>query len=166
MKILSKRDFLSRYKVKNLDFCEHGVSGKLHRNKFPKKVVHQTKGTLDYIHMDCWGPSHVESIGGHKYIVSMIDDYSKMTWVFMMKHKGDAFKKFKQWKTLVENQTGKKIKRLRTYNGLEFCSSEFNEFCKNEGIVRHHTIRHTPQQNGVAERMNQTLLERARCILF
>ncbi|CAM8961498.1 unnamed protein product [Rhodiola kirilowii] len=65
----------------------------------------------------------------------------------------------------LENQIGKKIKRLRTDNGLEFCSSEFNEFCKTEGIARHHTVRDTSQQNGVAECMNQTLLERARCML-
>ncbi|KAJ4724427.1 Retrovirus-related Pol polyprotein from transposon TNT 1-94 [Melia azedarach] len=95
----------------------------------------------------------------------MIDDFSRMTWVFIMKHKSEAFKNFRQWKALVENQTGKKIKRLRTDNGLEFCWSEFDEFCKNEGIARHHTVRDTPQQNGVAERMNQTLLERARCML-
>ncbi|GAA0184262.1 hypothetical protein LIER_31550 [Lithospermum erythrorhizon] len=88
-----------------------------------------------------------------------------MTWVFIMKQKSDAFKHFKDWKTLVENQTGKKVKRLRTDNGLEFCSSEFDEFGKAEGIARHHTVRHTPQQNGVAERMNQTLLERTRCML-
>ncbi|KAJ4718466.1 Retrovirus-related Pol polyprotein from transposon TNT 1-94 [Melia azedarach] len=81
------------------------------------------------------------------------------------KHKSEAFKNFRQWKALVENQTEKKIKRLRTNNGLEFCWSEFDEFCKNEGIARHHTVRDTPQQNGVAERMNQTLLERARCML-
>ena len=65
----------------------------------------------------------------------------------------------------MENQTGKKIKRLRTDNGLEFCSSEFDEFCHSEGIARHHTVKDTPQQNGVAERLNQTLLERARCML-
>ncbi|KAG7558728.1 Integrase catalytic core [Arabidopsis thaliana x Arabidopsis arenosa] len=58
-----------------------------------------------------------------------------------------------------------KIKRLRTDNGLEFCSSEFNQLYKDEGVARHHTVRDTPQQNGVAERMNQTLLERARCML-
>ena len=97
--------------------------------------------------------------------MTVIDDYSRITWLFFMKHKGEAFKNFKEWKTLVENQTGKKIKRLRTDNGLEFCSSEFDQFCKDEGIARHHTVRHTPQQNGVAERMNQTLLERARCML-
>ncbi|KAJ4726144.1 Retrovirus-related Pol polyprotein from transposon TNT 1-94 [Melia azedarach] len=164
MQILSKGDLLCGHKVKDLEFCEHCIFGKLHRSKFPK-AIHRTKGTLDYIHSDCWGPSRVESLGGHRYFVSMIDDFSRMTWVFIMKHKSEAFKNFRQWKALVGNQTGKKIKRLRTDNGLEFCWSEFDEFCKNEGIARHHTVRDTPQQNGVAERMNQTLLERARCML-
>lgn len=164
MQVLSKGDLLGGHKVKDLGFCEHCVLGKLHRSKFPK-AIHRTKGTLDYIHSDCWGPSRVESLGGYRYFVSFIDDFSRMTWVVMMKHKSEAFKSFMQWKALVENQTGKKIKRLRTDNGLEFCLSDFDEFCKNEGIARHHTVRNTPQQNGVAERMNQTLLERARCML-
>ncbi|KAJ4720887.1 Retrovirus-related Pol polyprotein from transposon TNT 1-94 [Melia azedarach] len=164
MQILSKGDLLCGHKIKDLEFCEHCIFGKLHRSKFPK-AIHRTKGTLDYIHSDCWGPSRVESLGSHRYFVSMIDDFSRMTWVFIMKHKSEAFKNFRQWKALVENQTGKKIKRLRTDNGLEFCWSEFDEFCKNEGIARHHTVRDTPQQNGVTERMNQTLLERARCML-
>ncbi len=66
---------------------------------------------------------------------------------------------------MIEKQTGRHVKRLRKDNGLEFCGGEFNEFCKNEGIARHHTVRMTPQQNGVAERMNLTLLERARCMI-
>lgn len=138
--------------------------GKLQRSKFPK-AVHRTKDILDYIHIDCWGPSRVESIDGHIYFLSIIDDYSRMTWIFLMKHKSDAFGKFKEWKTLVENQTEKKVKRLHTYNGLKFCSSEFDEFYKNQGIARHHTVRGTPHQNGVAEQMNQTLLSKARCML-
>ncbi|KAJ4716980.1 Retrovirus-related Pol polyprotein from transposon TNT 1-94 [Melia azedarach] len=116
MQILSKGDLLCGHKIKDLEFCEHCIFGKLHRSKFPK-AIHRTKGTLDYIHSDCWGPSRVESLGGHRYFVSMIDDFSRMTWVFIMKHKSEAFKKFRQWKALVENQTGKKIKRLRTDNG-------------------------------------------------
>ncbi|GAA0159881.1 hypothetical protein LIER_16561 [Lithospermum erythrorhizon] len=75
------------------------------------------------------------------------------------------FQTIQKWKILVKNQTRKKIKRLRTNNGLKFYSSEFDEFCKNEEITRHHTVRHTPKQNGVLEHMNQTLLERARCML-
>ncbi len=78
-----------------------------------------------------------------------------------MKNKSNVFVTFKQWKTLIEKQTGKKIKRFRTNNGLEYCSGEFDEFCKNDEIVRHRTVQETPQQNGVAERMNMTLLERA-----
>ena len=75
------------------------------------------------------------------------------------------FVTFKQWKTLIENQTGKKIKRLRIDNGVEFYGGEFNKFYKNEGIARHRIVSHTPQQNGVAEQMNRTLLERAHCLL-
>ncbi|KAG8480959.1 hypothetical protein CXB51_025647 [Gossypium anomalum] len=66
---------------------------------------------------------------------------------------------------MIEKQTGKQIKYLRTDNGLEFCSDEFNKLCKSEGIVRHLTVRHTPQQNGVAERMNRTIMEKVRCML-
>ncbi|KAG8472156.1 hypothetical protein CXB51_036420 [Gossypium anomalum] len=66
---------------------------------------------------------------------------------------------------MIEKQTGKQIKYLRTDNGLEFCSDEFNRLCKSEGIVRHLTVRHTPQQNGVAERMNRTIMEKVRCML-
>jgi len=65
---------------------------------------------------------------------------------------------------MVEKRTGKQVKTPRTDNGLEFCNKPFDEFCKKEGIVRHHTVRHTPQQNRVAEHMNQTLLQRARCM--
>ena len=65
-----------------------------------------------------------------------------------------------------EKQTGKQIKRFRTDNGMEFWESEFDEFCKNEGIVQYHTVKMTPQQNGVAERMNRILLERIRCMIF
>ena len=72
---------------------------------------------------------------------------------------------FKQWKALVENQKGRKIKKLRTDNGLEFNKEEFNQFCADEGIGRHHTVRMTPQQNSVAQQVNQTLLKRVRCML-
>ena len=78
MQILSKEDLLGGHKVTNLEFCEHCVFRKLHLNKFPKGI-HRTKGTLDYIHSNCWGPSHVESLGGHMYFLSFIDDFSIMT---------------------------------------------------------------------------------------
>ncbi|XP_019459949.1 PREDICTED: uncharacterized protein LOC109359708 [Lupinus angustifolius] len=89
----------------------------------------------------------------------------KKVWVYFLWHKNDTFSTFKKWKTLVETQTWKKTKKLRTDNGLEFCNGDFNELCTNNGIARHKIIPRNPQQNGVAERMNMTLLERARCML-
>ena len=114
-------------------------------------MIHRTQGTLDYIPSDVWGPSRVHSKGGANYFVTFIEDFSRKVWVYMLKQKSEVFKVFKQWKALVENQMGMKIKRLRTDNGMEFCSSEFDEFCRDEGIARHRIVRHTPQQNGVVE---------------
>jgi transposase InsO family protein len=99
-------------------------------------------------------------------LLTFIDDFSRKVWVYFLKEKSKVFKVFKDWKTLLEYQTEKKIKRLRTDNGLEFSNHRFDEFCKGEGFFWHKTVVNTPQQNGVAERMNRTLLERARCMLF
>ena len=84
----------------------------------------------------------------------------------MLKYKDEALKYFKQWKPLMENQTRKKVKWLRTDNGLEFYNSQFDEFCKDEGIGCHRITPYSSQQNGVVERMNQTLVERAQCMLL
>lgn len=86
--------------------------------------------------------------------------------MFLLKSRDQTLEKFKIWKTLAENQIDKKIKTLRTDNGLEFCSTAFDNYCNDHGILRHKTVRNTPQQNGVAERMNRTLLEKVRCLLF
>ena len=66
---------------------------------------------------------------------------------------------------MIERQTERKVKLLRNDNGGEFCSDVFDDYCRNEGIVRHHTISHTPRQNGVAEHMNRTIISKARCML-
>ncbi|KAD4178669.1 hypothetical protein E3N88_27260 [Mikania micrantha] len=97
-------------------------------------------------------------MSGARYFLSIIDDFSRRVWVYVIKHKSDTFNKFKEWKVLIENQTGRRIKKLRSENGLEFCNDSFNQFCKENGIARHLTVPGTPQQNGLAERMNRTLL--------
>ncbi|GJZ43814.1 retrovirus-related pol polyprotein from transposon TNT 1-94, partial [Tanacetum coccineum] len=99
-------------------------------------------------------------MSGCRYFLSIVDDYSRRVWVHFLRHKNEAFSKFKEWKQLVENQTGRKLKKLRTDNGLEFCNQEFNNLCKESGIARHLTVAGTPQQNGLAERMNRTLLNK------
>ena len=85
--------------------------------------------------------------------------------MFFLKKKSDVLATFKEWKIMVEKQTRKQVKHLHTSNGLEFCSDEFNALCKSKRIVRHHIVRHTPQQNGVAEQMNKTLMEKVHYML-
>ena len=162
---LIKQGLLKGAKTCKLDFCEQCVMGKQTRVKFGT-AIHNTKGILDYIHSDVWGPSRTASIGGKHYFVTFVDDYSRRVWVYLMKHKDEVLEIFLKWKKMIENQTGRKIKKLRSDNGGEYKSDPFLKVCQDEGIVRHFTIRDTPQQNGVAERMNRTLLEKVRCMLL
>ncbi|KAH9670424.1 hypothetical protein KPL70_016984 [Citrus sinensis] len=105
------------------------------------------------------------SMGGAKYMVTFIDDYSRRCWVYPIKKKSDVFSVFKEYKARVELESSKKIKCLRTDNGGEYTDGEFLAFCKEEGIQRQFTVAYTPQQNGVAKRMNRTLTERIRVML-
>ncbi|KAL4337997.1 hypothetical protein AHAS_Ahas12G0166100 [Arachis hypogaea] len=105
------------------------------------------------------------SLGGAKYLVSFIDDYSRRLWMYPIKKKSDVFAMFKEFKAKLEIESGKKIKCLRTDNGGEYVDGDFLTFCKQAVIQRQFTVAYTPQQNGVTERMNRTLLERARAML-
>ena len=98
-------------------------------------------------------------------MLTIMGDFSCKVWVFFLKHKSNVFSTFKDWKTMIEKQTGRQVKCLPTDNGLESCFDEFNTLCEKVGIVRHHTFCHTPQQNGVGELMNRTLIEKVRCML-
>ena len=98
-------------------------------------------------------------------MLTIINDFSHKVCAFFSKQKSDVFSTFKDWKTMIEKQTGRQVKCLCTNNGLEFCFNEFNTLYKKEGIVRHCTVRHTLQQNGVVESMNRTLMEKVRCML-
>ncbi|TXG53283.1 hypothetical protein EZV62_022452 [Acer yangbiense] len=104
--------------------------GKQHRLSFTA-AHHNTKKVLEYFHSDFWGPGKVPTHGGSNYFLSLIDDYSRKVWIYLLKSKDQAFDSFKAWKKLVENQSSKKVKTLRTDNGLEFVKEEFNEFCNN-----------------------------------
>lgn len=165
MEELHRRKLLKGVHGCKLGFCKYCVMGKQTRVQFTIST-NKSKGTLDYIHSDVCGPSDVVSIGGFRYFVTFIDDYSRKVWVYYLKEKSEVFEKFKEWKAMVENQTGKKIKYLRSDNGGEYRDGGFLKYCKDAGITRHFTVKKTPQQNGVAERMNRTIMERARCMRF
>lgn len=106
------------------------------------------------------------SIGGAKYILTFVDDYSKKVFIYFLKAKSETLNTFREFKNLIENQTGEWIKTLRSDNGTEYRSNESVKLCKESGINHQFTVPYTPQQNGVAERMNRTIVERAKCLLF
>ena len=94
-----------------------------------------------------------------------IDDYSRLTQVSFLKEKSEAFAKFKIFKVLTENQTGRKAKAIRSDRGGDFSSKQFKEFCDEHGIKKEYTIVGTPQQNEVVERQNGTVQQMARSMM-
>ena len=160
---LHKKQLLKGVKTCKLEFCKYCVFGKQHKIRI-KSAVHNSKGVLDYIHSDVWGPAPARSKGGAEYFVTFIDDYSRKVWVYFLKNKSEVFSKFLLWKAQVEKSTGRQVKCLRSDNGGEYTSREFIHYCESEGIRRHFTTPGGADQNGVSERMNRTLVERARSL--
>ena len=105
------------------------------------------------------------SLGGSRYFVTSIDDKSRFTAVYFMKTKDQVLEKFKEYEAMVTNMTEKKIKILRSDNGGEYTIKEFSIYLKEKGIQHQLSVPRTPQQNGVAERMNRTIQETARSMM-
>ncbi|KAL2623656.1 hypothetical protein R1flu_003861 [Riccia fluitans] len=158
MEVLRKQNLLSGLKSSKLDFCEHCVFGKHKRSAFGIGI-HRSTEVLEYAHSDVWGKSPIPSHSGKEYYISFIDDYLRYVWVYFLHHKSEVFATFVKWKAQVETQIGKKVRCLRSDNGREYISGEFEMYCEQDGITRHLTTFYTPEQNGVVERLNRTLLE-------
>lgn len=141
------------------------VSGKQTRKSF-KESGNRATGLLEIIHSDVVGPFQQKSFSGNRYLLTFVDDYSRKVFAIPIKKKSDVFNEFVNFKNLVENQCSSKIKILRSDNGTEYVNNQFLKFLKQHGIVHQKTCPYTPEQNGVAERMNRTLVERMRCMLF
>ena len=99
------------------------------------------------------------------YYVLFIDDYSRKSWIYFLRAKSETFDRFKEFKTLIENQTGRHIRILRSDNGSEYESNEFDDFCQEARIKKELPIPYNPQQNGVAERKNRTICEAAKAMI-
>ena len=112
------------------------------------------------------GKMNEKSLGGAEYFLTFIDDKTRYVWVYCLQRKDQVFKKFCEWKAMVERSTGQKLKAIRTDNGGEFTSSEFEAHLQSEGVKHELTIPKNPEQNGVAEHMNRTLVETVRSLLF
>jgi hypothetical protein len=146
------------------DVCRGCALGKFAKASFPSSDS-RSAGILDLIHTDVCGPMSRKSLSGCEYYLTFIDDHSRKTWIYFLKAKSDVFGRFQEFRALVENQTGKKIKVLRSDNGGEYSSRQFVDFCAQKGIRREMTVPYNPQQNGVAERKNRAITGAARSML-
>ncbi|GKB84097.1 putative ribonuclease H-like domain-containing protein [Tanacetum coccineum] len=141
------------------------IKGKQHRASCKKIEERTVREPLELLHMDLFGPVSVESINKKKYCLVVTDDCSKFSWVFFLAYKDETYDMLHDLIVGLENRLRHKVKTIRCDHGTEFKNQLMNEFCAKKGIKREYSIARTPQQNGVAERKNRTLIEAARTML-
>lgn len=154
-----------RQKNDTVIVCEPCVEAKQTRNPFQVRKEPRSSRILELIHSDVCGPVKPIGVGGMRYFVTFVDDWSHFVMVFLMKSKDEVYDCFQQYAALVSAKFGRKISRFRCDNGGEYKNRPFVKFCERSGIQIEWTVAHTPEQNGVSERMNRSLVERARAML-
>ena len=152
-------------KSSGVSFCEEYVEAKMFKK--PYKPLGEIRSTrkLQCVHSDVCGPMSTESIGGKRYFVTFIDDYSRCCKVYFMRNKSKVFNKFKEFELCTTNECGLTIGTLRSDNGGEYLSDEFQSYLQSKGIHHELSAPYSPSQNGVAERINRTLMESARAMM-
>jgi transposase InsO family protein len=142
--------------------CQAGKQVGVHH---PHKNIMTTDRPLELLHMDLFAPIAYISIGGSKYCLVIVDDYSRFTWVFFLQEKSQTQETLKRFLRRAQNEFGLRIKKIRSDNGTEFKNSQIEGFLEEEGIKHEFSSPYTPQQNGVMESKNRTLLDMARTML-
>ncbi|GAU34373.1 hypothetical protein TSUD_217130 [Trifolium subterraneum] len=145
--------------------CDGCLVGKQARNVFTKELPMRSSSVLEVVHSDVCGPFDEKSLGANRYFITFVDEFSRKMWIYLIQTKDGAFAVFKKFKALVENQSSRRIKILRTDGGGEYTSKNFESFCVDNGIEHEVTAPYTPQHNGLAERRNKTILDMARCMV-
>lgn len=148
-------------------FCELCQYGNQSR-KYHKSLIRcKSDKPGDMIHSDVCGPTNISSPSGSRYFVLFKDNCSGYCSIYFLKHKSDVLSKFKESKILIENQTGNKIKILRSDQGKgEYINKDFQDFLKKNGILHECSAPYTPQQNGRSERQLKTIAYSARAKLI
>ncbi|GKA97433.1 putative ribonuclease H-like domain-containing protein [Tanacetum coccineum] len=144
---------------KNDHTCVACQKGKQHKASCKAKIDRYVTHPLHTLHMDLFGPTSVRSINHASYCLVITDDYSRFCWVFFLAKKDETSDILKTFIRQIENQLNQKVKIIRSDNGTEFKNRVMLEFCGEKGIKQEFSNARTPQQNGVCERMNRTLIE-------
>ena len=145
--------------------CDGCALGKHHRTPFPRVSAYRAEEKLGLVHGDLCGPITPGTPGGKQYFLLLVDDKSRFMWIDLLKSKDQAFESFKKLQKAAESESGRQLKAFRTDRGGEFNSGVFTVYCNEHGIRRNTTAPFSPQQNGVVERRNQSVVEMARCLL-
>jgi Integrase core domain/GAG-pre-integrase domain len=151
-KILKCIFYFKTLDCSNCELCKLGKHTKLPFSLSKCK----SKKLFKLIHSDVWGPVPVESFNGFKYFVIFIDNFSKTTWLYLLKNKSEVFSQFVNFCKFVENQYDTKINTFRSDNGTEFVNYNFTNFFKEKGILHQTTCVYTPEQNEVSEQKKST----------
>lgn len=146
--------------------CEHCLQGKLSRIPFPKMSTNRSSRILDLMHTDVCGPMKCVTPGGCRYLMTLIDDYSRYTVVCLLRQKSEAAGCIKRIVAHVKTKFGRALCVIRSDGGGEYVNEELKDFYASEGIQAQYTAAYSPQQNGVAERKNRSLQEMATCMLL
>lgn len=156
-------DVITKVNVPNCRGCIHGKSA---RAPIPQKSTDRCRAVLDLVHSDVCGPLQTQSLGGSRYFISFIDDHSRYCWLYAIRAKSEVFFTFRNWMAMVEKQHRRRFKVLQSENGGEYLSNVMKQFLHSRGIVQRLTTLSNPHQNGIAERLNRTLIELVRAMLF
>ncbi|GJV38610.1 retrovirus-related pol polyprotein from transposon TNT 1-94 [Tanacetum coccineum] len=166
--LLSKKDIvtgLPKLKYVKDQLCSSCEMSKAKRSSFKSKAVPSSKGRLNLLHMDLCGPMRVASINGKKYILVIVDDYSRYTWTLFLRSKDETPEVLKDFLTMIQRNLQAQVISVRTDRGTEFLNKTLHAYFKEEGIEHQTSTPRTPEQNGVVERRNRTLVEAARTML-
>ncbi|XP_066357865.1 uncharacterized protein [Miscanthus floridulus] len=145
--------------------CDGCVLGMHHRRPFPQVSTYRAEGGLELVHGDLCGQITPPTLGGKSYFLLIVDDFSRFMWLELLSTKDEALVYFKKIVLAAEVESGCQLKAFRTDCGGEFNSRAFMTYCSDRGVKHNTTTPYTPQQNGVVERQNQSVVEMARCLL-
>ncbi|GJU82542.1 retrovirus-related pol polyprotein from transposon TNT 1-94 [Tanacetum coccineum] len=159
-------DGLPKFKYGKDHLCSACERGKSKKASHPPKLVPSDHSKLELLHMDLCGPMRVASINGKKYILVIVDDFSRYTWVYFLRSKDETPEIIKKFITQAQLNYKAKVCKIRTDNGTDFKNATLKAHYKKLGIMQQFSIARTPQQNRVVERRNRTLVEAARIMLI
>lgn len=151
--------------MENNRVCDVCMRAKQMRKPFAKERTRATRA-LEIIHTDVCGPIDLRTWDGNKYFITFLHDYAHHTTVYLMKGKYEVCERIKEYIEEVKSKWNTRVFKLRCDNGTEYTNEKMKTYCRKKGIKLDYTVPYTPQQNGKAERLNRTLLNKARALII